>query len=1202
MKKRNILMALVATLSLSSHAQDKERPTAYMVSDAHLDTQWNWDIQTTLSHHIRTTLEQNLMLMRQYPNYIFNFEGATKYHWMKEYYSEHWDELKARIAEGRWHICGTGWDANEVIICSPESWIRNVALGQNYYRQEFGKESTDIFLPDCFGFPYYLPTAAAHCGLIGFSSQKLGWRTNPFYEGNKRYPFTVGLWQGIDGSRIMMTHGFGYGERWKDEDLSKNEQVKREVEESPLGIVYRYYGTGDIGGSPTIESVRAVEKGIKGDGPVRIVSATSDEVYKKYLPYEKHPELPVFDGELTMDVHGNGCYTSQAAMKLYNRQNEHLGDAAERAAVAADWAGEQTYPIDEMTNNWRRVIWHQFHDDITGTSIPRAYEFSWNDELITLQRFSDVLTTSVASIARKLDTRASGTPIILYNAETFPVESEAKVEIGAGKDYTVYDEKGKVVPSQVVIDGKGKAQLIFCAKLPSTGYAVYSYKQKGQLKSARLNATQRTMENSVYRLTINDKGDITSLYDKQNQRELVANGKALRLVVFDHCDSQTWPAWEILKPTLDRDPLPVHEQVSVQYIEKGAMRQTICVTKRYGESEIRQYISLNEGALANRVDIRNEVEWRSLNALLKAEFPLSVKNEKASYDIGLGYVQRGNNQDNSFEVYSHEWTDLTDKDGSYGVTLLNDSRYGWDKPNDNTLRLSLLYSPKCDKSGYRYQDRQDFGYHTFTYSIIGHKGALQPSEAVRQSTVLNSPVKTFTTTPHKGELGSSFSFVQSDNDKVIVRTLKRAEVSDEYVIRLHETEGKATQKANVKFAGKIVKAVIADGTEKELSAARFHDNVLEVEVKPFSLATYKVVLQREEGTKAPEQQPMELAFNRKCSSYNEFRSSADFVNGYTYAAELLPADHTIQADGITFRLGEYDAANGLSCKGDTLQLPTGYQHLYLLAASDKDDRTSTFRIGQSEQSCYVPYYTGFVGQWGHDGQTKGYLKDAKIGYLGTHRHSPEGDGYYEYTYMFRLRLDIPKGATSIVLPNDPHVVIFAATLSNDDASTQPAAKLFETSNRGNELPEPESMMVASKNLMKDAKVIGCSGHVNRNERPELLIDGKEDTKWCDTHALPNHIDFDLGGEHNVARWTLLSAGAENQSYITRACLLMGRQNENEEWRVLDLLDSNKKNIVNRTFPAQPVRYIRILVTAPEQPADGKATRLYEFGLYGEEVK
>ena len=381
---RTKLLIISLFLALGLRAQERK---AYMVANAHLDTQWNWDVQSTIRHHIKNTLTQNFLLFRQYPDYVFNFEGGVKYAWMKEYYPELYAELKQWVGRGRWHITGSSWDANETMVCSPEAWIRNILLGQTFYRQEFGKEGTDVFLPDCFGFPYTLPTLASHCGLIGFSSQKLAWRARPFYPGNKRYPFSMGLWKGVDGSQIMMVHGFGYADRYPDVDLSNHRRLWEEAGESPLGIAYRYYGTGDIGGSPTLSSVRAVEKGLKGNGPVKIISATSDQLYRDFLPYEKHPELPVFDGELPMDLHGNGCYTSQAAMKLYNRQNEHLGDAAERMAVIADWLGTRSYPTQLMTDTWRRAIWHQFHDDLTGTSIPKAYEFSWNDELLSLKQF-----------------------------------------------------------------------------------------------------------------------------------------------------------------------------------------------------------------------------------------------------------------------------------------------------------------------------------------------------------------------------------------------------------------------------------------------------------------------------------------------------------------------------------------------------------------------------------------------------------------------------------------------------------------------------------------------------------------------------------------------------------------------------------------------------------------------------------------------
>ncbi len=1190
MKRKLTLVMMAFALSTGTMVQAQEKPmTAYMVSDAHLDTQWNWDIQTTIKSYIWNTMIQNFRLIELYPDYIFNFEGGVKYAWMKEYYPLQYEQLKKYVAQGRWHISGSSWDANEVIICSPESWLRNVLLGQTFYRQEFGKEGTDIFLPDCFGFPYYQPTLMAHCGLIGFTSQKLQWRTNPFYEGNKKYPFTVGLWQGIDGSKVMMTHGFDYGHKYNGDDISKDERLQREISESPLNIVYRYYGTGDQGGSPTIPSVQSIEKGIKGDGPVKIISATSDQLFKDMLPYDKHPELPEFRGELTMDVHGNGCYTSQAAMKLYNRQNEHLGDAAERAAVVADWLGEYKYPTERLTDTWRRMIWHQFHDDLTGTSLPRAYEFSWNDEIISLKSNADILTSSVAGVSRKLDTNVSGTPVVVFNNEAFGVKAVAQAEVKGNA--TVTGPDGKKVASQM-IEKDGKNIVLFEANVPSTGFAVYSIKESGKAGAVKT-VSGKTIENSRYRLTVDDNGDISSLFDKEAGKELVAAGKRIRLVVFDECTSRSWPAWEILKATIDRDPVGV--PVSNIAIENGSLRKTLVITKKYGETDIIQRIHLYEGALAHRVDFENDVNWQSENSLLKAEFPLSVSNPEATYDLGLGSIRRGNNCDTAFEVYSHEWTDLTDRSGDYGVTILNNARYGWDKPNDNTLRHSLIYTPRTG-NGYRYQAQQDHGRHVFTYSIIGHKGQLDEPEAVKQAAILNSPLRTFTTQKHKGTLGKTFSFVSSDNENVIIRAVKQAEVSDEYVVRVYEIGGKSEQTAHITFAAPISQANEADGTEKTIGQASFSGKSLNVSVKPYSLKTFKVKLQKEVAA-SHASTTLELPYDRQCATFNEFRGMANFGDGCSYAAELLPNDLTI--DGVRFQLGPKDGRNGLACKGQDIALPAdnakgAKKAVYLLAASNEDDRKATFSIGTTKQTVSVPFYSGFIGQWGHTGHTKGYVKDARIAYIGTHRHSASADEAYEFTYMFLLKVDVPQGATSLTLPDDEHIILFAATLADDQQSATPATKLFEASllDEGEDAEEEEQR----ENLLKDAKVIAFSGEMNAREAATKLIDGDASTKWCDIGSAPNYVDFDLGEPKTVSHWRVLNAGSENNAFITRTCLLQGRNSETEEWKTLDMFDNNRNNIVSRDFTATSVRFIRLFVITPTLRG-GDATRIYELEVY-----
>ena len=476
MKKRTILLALLFAATGLSPLQAQKKYKAYIVSNSHLDTQWNWDVQTTIDEYLKHTLVRNFYLFQHYPNYVFNFEGGVKYNWMKEYYPLEYELVKKYIKEGRWHISGSSWDANDTNVPSPESFFRNILLGQQFYKQEFGVKSTDIFLPDCFGFSYTLPTIAAHCGLIGFSTQKLQWRHHNMH-GKSKMPFNIGLWQGVDGSRIMAAlNGKNYVHEWNGGDISQDNDLKNTAKNGANNTAYRYYGAGDRGGSANINSVVSIEKGVKGSGEVEIISATSDQLYKDYLPFDNHPELPVYDGELLMDIHATGCYTSQAAMKLYNRRNEQLGDAAERISVMADYIDGASYPANTLTDAWRRFIWHQFHDDLTGTSLPQAYTYSWNDELISQTQFNDIIRTGVGSLASCLDTRVKGTALIVYNAMAAQRKELAEAYINISKEpagVQVFDANGKEVPAQLLNWENGKAHIAFSASVAPLSCSVY---------------------------------------------------------------------------------------------------------------------------------------------------------------------------------------------------------------------------------------------------------------------------------------------------------------------------------------------------------------------------------------------------------------------------------------------------------------------------------------------------------------------------------------------------------------------------------------------------------------------------------------------------------------------------------------------------------------------------------------------------------
>jgi alpha-mannosidase len=1185
----------------AQRAQTEKPYKAYLVSDAHFDSQWNWDVQRSITDYISKTLDQNLFLLGKYPNYVFNFEGGIKYQWMKEYYPHQWELIKKYVDQGRWHVTGATWDATDPNIPSAESFTRNILYGQHFFRDELGVESTDIFLPDCFGFGWTLPTVAAHSGLIGFSTQKLMWRTRPFYENGSKIPFEIGLWQGIDGSRIMaIMDAHNYTTRWRYEDLSNSRQLLDIVEKSPLKTVYHYYGTGDTGGAPTIESVRSLEAGVAGNGPVEIISATSDQLYKDYMPFDAHPELPVWNSELLMDVHATGCYTSQAAMKLFNRRNELLADAAERSAVAADWLGGVTYPRERLTEAWKRFIWHQFHDDLTGTSIPRAYEFSWNDELISLKQFAGVLTTSVGAVARAMDTNVKGTPVVVYNATGNDASDLVEATIASrGGAIAVYGPDGQKVASQTVANNNGVATIVFAATVPANGYAVYDLRGGSAPKPAVAPvATTNSIENSVYKLTLNSNGDIASIVDKRNGRELVESGKAVRLALFTKNESFNWPAWEILKRTVDATPVSITENVKISLTENGPLRASLRVERTHGESTFCQTISLNEGPNADRIDIANDIVWQSTDALLKAEFPLAISNATATYDLGVGSIERGVNTDTQYEVYAQQWADLTGNGN--GVSIINDSKYGWDRPAENTLRLTLLHTPST-RGGYAYQNRQDFGHHTFAYSIVSHEGDYRQGQTVRKAELFNQPLKAFTTPKHKGTLGRSFSMARSENPAVAMRALKQAEKSNEYVVRFYETTGREAQQASVVFAGNVVSAVEINGVEDEIAPATVASGRLEFTIKPFGMKTFRVKLAVPSSkvaysVAAIAQKTVELPFNMKTASFNSFRSDANFDGkGNSYAAELLPRSLTV--DGITFALGDPAAANGIKCRATEITLPAGnYNKLYLLAASTLNDRTATLSVDGQQRTAVIPYYSGFVGQWGHTGHTEGFIKPANVAWVGTHKHTmvQNRDVPYEFTYMFRVAVDIPAGAKKLILPDDPRVVVFAATVASESGAAIPASDLLRVS-----LPTKEADQTGSArvNMIYDRTVVERSGQVRR-ESAEMAIDEDPATKWCDLSAAkPKFIAVDMGSAKPIHSWYVMHAGIENLDYITKEYSLQVRNADNEEWRTVDTVTENRELETDRTLPS-PVtaRYVRLLVTKPDQ-SEGNVTRIYEFSVF-----
>jgi alpha-mannosidase len=1065
---------------------------------------------------------------------------------MKEYWPEDYARLKAYVAAGRWFPAGSSMEEGDPNSASAESIVRQILYGSHYFRREFGRTSAEYMLPDSFGFPASLPSILAHMGLKGFSTQKLYWKSAARVGGPDSpertpdgVPFNVGLWTGPDGRGVIAAFNPRDYTSNVREDFSKSPpasaanpavgytpvdwpaRIRRNGEVSGLFTDYTYFGTGDIGGAPREFSVKVVDAvaGRKqivlpppppvippvelpgtpvqvGDGPVRVLSATAEQMFLDIRP-EQTARLPRYSGDLLLSDHSAGSTSSQTTQKLWNRRNELLADAAERASVAAAWMGGRPYPQQRLHDAWTLVMGGQFHDVLPGTATPRAFEFSWNDDVIAANQFASVLTSATESIVGGMDTVGRGVPIIVYNPLNVEredvVEAEISAAAGAIPDAVrVTDPQGREVPAQIVHDGSGALKVLFLAKVPSVGYVVYNARPdishwpgKGSL-----GVSESSLENARYRVTLNADGDVSNIFDKKVGKELLS---APARLAFQTERPKDWPAWNMDWADQRKPPRGyVSGPAKIRVVEEGPVRVAVEVERESEGSTFVQTVRLSAGGAGERVEFANRIDWKSEAAALKTTFPLTASNPSATYNWDVGTIERGNNDERKYEVPSHQWFDLTDKSGAYGVTVLSDCKYGSDKPDDNTLRLTLLFTPGLGTgNGWEYHDQttQDWGRHEFVYGLAGHAGDWRAGQTDWQAQRLNQPLVAFEGTSHAGALGKSFSLLEVGHRRVRVLAVKKAEESDETIVRLVELDGRRAPGVRVRFAGGVASAREVTGQEQPLGAATVSKGELVTDFGPYQLRTFALRLAPPRvRLAAPRSQPVKMPYDFQAGSAHSTKPS-NTTNGapiggfdgagHSLPAEMLPGEITFA--GVRFKLAPAAGApNGLVARGQTLKLPAGsFKRLYVLAAAAGGDRRATFRVGGRAYDLNVQDWGGFVGQWdarqwragerqvppGASPETAarirspqyrqdpyaemtgikpGFIKPAPLAWFASHHHRPDGlSEAYAYSYLFAYALDLPAGAGTLTLPDDERVRVLAVTVSDEGDAVRPAQPLFD---------------------------------------------------------------------------------------------------------------------------------------------------------------
>lgn len=1060
----------------------------YVVGTSHLDTQWRWTIRETIDEYIPATLRDNFALFEKYPDYVFSFEGSFRYMLMNEYYPEEFERMRRYIHDGRWRVAGSWVDAVDTNLPAPESLIRHALYGNGYFRREFGKRSCDVFLPDCFGFGYALPSIAAHCGITGFSTQKLTWGSAA------GVPFDIGIWEGVDGSTLVASLNPGAYVSRIEGDLSADSAVVADVEKqgaaSGVYAAMRYFGTGDTGGAPTDGSVAWLEKSMRGTGPVRVLSAASDQFARDLtaMPQAARDRLPRYRGELLMTDHGAGCYTSQAAMKWWNRKNEKLADAAERASVAAAWMGGIDYPRRDLEEAWIRFLWHQFHDDLTGTSIPEAYTFSWNDEAISLNRFASILEHAAGAVGSGLDTDVEGIPIVVYNpAGTERIDlAEAIVDLDGSPTPAarVLDPDGEEVPCQIRRIDPSRAQVRFVAQVPSVGFAVYDLRLSGASCGIATGVRVRAdgIENDRYRVDLNAAGDIASIYDKAAGRELLSAPATLQMIDDEPYD---WAAWEIDYDDIMARPRRVAgAPARVRILENGPASGAIEIVRSAEGSTFRQIVRLSAGS--DRVEIENDIDWRTPGTLLKAAFPLAARSDSAVYDLGVGTIRRSINTKKLYEVPAQQWAAIDDRQDGYRVAVLNDSRHGWDMPDDHTLRLTLVHTPRVNDRWKWVEDQKsnDLGRHRVTIAVVGFAFGTGNASASWEAERLNQPIRSFRAAAKRGgPLGRVFSLARvgfgeqsgppyrwgrfrdvesAPHPDVAIRAVKMAEEGDAVIVRLQNLTDSCVPLARVAFARPVACAWEVDGMEDAIGPCALAGGAIVASFAPNQMRAFALRLADAPATLAPAlTRPLALPYDRVGITPCRTAGAGDFDgSGRTLPGELLPAK--LVRDGVPFVTGPRGAGetNILVCRGQEIRLPGRYDRIDLLAAAVGGDREADFLVDGRPHRLRIQDWAEPIAQWDDrlaggelrhepDRIAPAYTKTAPMAWIGTHRHTADGGREaYAFAHVGRYRIDIPTGARVLRLPNDDRIRILAATaVASPHDDLRPASPLVDLPSR-----------------------------------------------------------------------------------------------------------------------------------------------------------
>ena len=798
--------------------------TFHLTGNAHIDAAWLWPWTETVDV-VKRTFGTALQLMYEYPDYTYTQSAAAYNEWMAQKYPEMNDEIKRRIQEGRWEIVGGMWVEPDLNMPDGESLVRQLLVGKRWYKNAYGVDVRIGWNPDSFGYTWQLPQIYKKSGVDYFVTQKMTWNDT------NQLPFKLFWWESPDGSKVLTYFPHDYVNLDMNPDRLANDLVTARNRAPGMTDMMDLYGIGDHGGGPTRAILdeashwaasghitpkyefgtaqswfSTIEKQIAADSPEWNYQSIA-KGYTAPPTVAGQVSIPTWKSELYFEYH-RGVMTSQANHKRNMRDAEEQVLNAEKFSSLA-WLYGAKYPAAEITEDWKKVLFNQFHDLAAGSGIGVIYKDAQKDYDVVRWSTNEIDAGALAKIAENIETNGDGIPVVIYNPLGWERSGDVEVQVqlpNTGRTGIFASENDRLgSPLQSSLDEKtGIAKVtVHVSSVPSMGYKVIHIVAAnrgvvnefgGAGPGGAFSISGKGVAVNVNRKT----GCITGLQltgdHGQTLYEALAPGACGNELQAFKDTPKEYDAWNIDPGTLDAEPTTIDKADSVEMLGEDTPTPKIRVVRTWQNSKFIQTISIPKDS--GLVDIENDIDWHESHVLLKAAFPVAAYGPFATYEIPYGTIDRPTTRNNSwekaqFEVPAMRWADLSGTAGSngvHGLSILNNSKYGYDAAGD-TLRLTLLRSPKWPDA------EADMGHHHFHYALYPHAGTWKDALTVRHGWEYNYPLTAVVTTAHPGSLPAEHSFASVSPENVVLTAVKKAEDANGLgvnglILRVYEWAGK----------------------------------------------------------------------------------------------------------------------------------------------------------------------------------------------------------------------------------------------------------------------------------------------------------------------------------------------------------------------------------------------------------------------------